>query len=104
MQSNRLLDIVSYPLPGSNNHLQGKPEIKKALNEVESQMYKFLVAHRLRREELFQFLFIADGQLVTAFCTAACQHFPAIGSLHPFAKTVNGLTTAAMGLKCTFHF
>ena len=53
---------------------------------------------------LFQFLFIANSQLVTAFCASAGQHFPAIGSLHPFTETVNGLTAAAMGLKCTFHF
>jgi hypothetical protein len=53
---------------------------------------------------LFQFLLIADGQLMAAFCATAGQHFSAIGSLHPFTETVNCLTAAAMGLKCTFHF
>jgi hypothetical protein len=52
---------------------------------------------------LLQFSLIRNTQLPAAFCAAACQHFTAIGCLHTFAKTMNGFTTAAMRLKCTFH-
>jgi uncharacterized membrane protein AbrB (regulator of aidB expression) len=67
-------------------------------------LFLFLFLLLIPQGVLFQFLFIADGQFVTAFCATAGQHFSAIGSLHPFTEAVNGLTAAAMGLKCTFHF
>ena len=40
---------------------------------------------------------------MAAFSTAACQYFSSIGSLHAFAKTVNGFSTLGMWLKCTLH-
>jgi hypothetical protein len=58
----------------------------------------------LQGKVLFQFTLIRNCQFLTAFCTAASQHFPAIGCLHALTKTVNSLTAAAMRLECTFHF
>jgi hypothetical protein len=52
---------------------------------------------------LFQFRLVGNRQLMTSFCTTAGQHFAAIGSLHPFAETVDRLTAASVRLKCTFH-
>ncbi len=53
---------------------------------------------------LFQFAFVGNSQLFTAFGAAAGQNFTAVSGLHAFAETVNGFTAAAMRLKCTFHY
>ena len=55
------------------------------------------------RAELFQLTLIGNRQFLAALCTAARQHLAAIGGLHAFAKTVNGLAALPVRLKCTFH-
>ena len=52
---------------------------------------------------LFQFRLIRNCQFLTSLFATACQYFAAIGCLHSSAKTVYGLATAPVWLKCTFH-
>ena len=55
------------------------------------------------QNSLFQFTFIGNRKFLPALCPTAGQYLSAIGCLHPLTKTMYGLTTLTMRLKCTFH-
>ena len=52
---------------------------------------------------LFQIRFVRNRQFMTALGPAAGQYLAAIGGLHTFTESVNGLAATRMRLKCTFH-
>jgi hypothetical protein len=52
---------------------------------------------------LFSAGFAGYGQLGSAFCTTAGQHFASVGGLHAFAKSMDCFATACVWLKSAFH-
>lgn len=52
---------------------------------------------------LFQSSFVANGKLVAALCTAASEHFTAIGRFHALTKAMYAFAATIMWLECTFH-
>ena len=52
---------------------------------------------------LLQLSLVRNSQFVTTLRATACKNLTAIGSLHTFTESVNGFTTADVGLECTFH-
>lgn len=61
------------------------------------------VLYRIMIIILFQSSFVANGKLVAAFCTAACQHFTAISRFHALSKAMYALAATIMWLECSFH-
>jgi len=58
----------------------------------------------LNKMTLFQLSFVRYTQFLASFFTTWRQHSPSISCLHTFTKSMYGLATTAMRLKCTFHF
>ena len=48
-------------------------------------------------------MLVRDGELLAAFGAAGCQHAAAIGGQHTFTETVFVLSSAIVGLECSFH-
>ena len=53
--------------------------------------------------ELLAVTLVGNGELLTTLRTTGSQHAAAISGGHTFTETVLVLSSAIVGLKCTFH-
>lgn len=57
----------------------------------------------VRSEILLAVTLVGDGELLTTFGTTGSEHAAAISGGHTFTETVLVLSSAVVGLKCSFH-
>lgn len=76
--------------------------IKKALRKTGGFIIIYVLTGQIING-LFQSSLVANGKLVAAFCTTACQHFAAIGAFHALTKAMYAFAATIMWLECTFH-